>query len=274
MARIDTFIQTIYAYEADGLVLQPGEKVLLVSGSDRVAVSSGPAALHQVEELLREILPEGMQMPAEDSGGCEFVYAAPSGRVSVRAHRSRDSVLVKVVPLPAGASPRDATGVEPSAAAAPRMNEAAPPPSAAGAAQAAPAAARPRIEALFEEMVRWKCSDLHLTAGNRVLYRKDGEIVALGDSSPLTAEQVRDLLWPIVPGPNRAEFEVRRDTDFSHEILGLARFRCNLFMDRMGMGAACRVIPNHIPTVKELIDRIMAEAEKLVRIRLERMLAA
>jgi NADH:quinone reductase (non-electrogenic) len=29
-----------------------------------------------------------------------------------------------------------------------------------------------------------------------------------------------------------------------------------------------------IPTVKELIDRIMAEAEKLVRIRLERMLAA
>ena len=29
-----------------------------------------------------------------------------------------------------------------------------------------------------------------------------------------------------------------------------------------------------IPTVKELIDRIMAEAEKLVRIRLERMVAA
>ena len=29
-----------------------------------------------------------------------------------------------------------------------------------------------------------------------------------------------------------------------------------------------------IPTVQELIDRIMAEAEKLVRIRLERMLAA
>jgi nitronate monooxygenase len=29
-----------------------------------------------------------------------------------------------------------------------------------------------------------------------------------------------------------------------------------------------------IPTVKELINRIMAEAEKLVRIRLERMLAA
>ena len=29
-----------------------------------------------------------------------------------------------------------------------------------------------------------------------------------------------------------------------------------------------------IPTVRELIERIMAEAEKLVRIRLERMLAA
>ena len=51
---------------------------------------------------------------------------------------------------------------------------------------------------------------------------------------------------------NREEFERRHDTDFAYEIAGLARFRCNFFMDRKGMGGVFRVIPTKIMTAEDM----------------------
>jgi twitching motility protein PilT len=59
-------------------------------------------------------------------------------------------------------------------------------------------------------------------------------------------------LWPICPEKNREEFEEVHDTDFAYEVPGLARFRCNYFMDRTGMGAVFRQIPTQIPTIDQL----------------------
>jgi twitching motility protein PilT len=56
----------------------------------------------------------------------------------------------------------------------------------------------------------------------------------------------------IAPPPNQKEFEADHDTDFAYEIPGLARFRCNLFLDLKGIGGVFRVIPSKIPTVKDL----------------------
>ena len=55
-----------------------------------------------------------------------------------------------------------------------------------------------------------------------------------------------------MPAKNQEEFEVRNDTDFAYEIPGLARFRCNVFMDRKGMGAVFRIIPTKILTAEQL----------------------
>ena len=40
--------------------------------------------------------------------------------------------------------------------------------------------------------------------------------------------------------------------DFAYVVEGLGRFRCNVFMQRRGMGAVFRVIPEKIKTVQEL----------------------
>ena len=61
-----------------------------------------------------------------------------------------------------------------------------------------------------------------------------------------------ELLWPICSPKNRKEFESDSDTDFAYEVPGLARFRCNYFMDRTGMGAVFRQIPTKIPTMEQL----------------------
>ncbi len=101
-------------------------------------------------------------------------------------------------------------------------------------------------------MVEMKASDLHISAGSPPMVRHDGEIVILPDRPVLRAEDTEKLLWPIAPERNREEFQRRHDTDFAYEIPGLARFRCNFFMDRKGMGGVFRQIPTKIMTAEEM----------------------
>jgi twitching motility protein PilT len=96
-------------------------------------------------------------------------------------------------------------------------------------------------------------SDLHLTVGMPPLIRKDGRIQPLETGMPpLDSEAIAELLRPIVPDKNAAEFTARHDTDFAYEIVGLARFRANMFVDRKGPGAVFRVIPSQILTAEVL----------------------
>ena len=116
-----------------------------------------------------------------------------------------------------------------------------------------PASGANAIDRLFYLMFERKASDLHLSAGMPPLIRKDGEIEMLEDGAAgLDAAAMAALLDPIMPPNNRDEFARRHDTDFAYEIAGLARFRCNIFMDRKGPGAVFRVIPSKILTAEDL----------------------
>jgi twitching motility protein PilT len=111
----------------------------------------------------------------------------------------------------------------------------------------------PMIDQLFRRMCELKASDLHLSSGTPPLVRKDGEMQRLAESAgPLTIEMVRRLLWEIMPEANREDFEARHDTDFAYEIAGLARFRANVFLDRIGVGGVFRVIPSKILSAETL----------------------
>jgi twitching motility protein PilT len=109
------------------------------------------------------------------------------------------------------------------------------------------------MESLFRAMCASGASDLHLSVSMPPMIRKDGRMMPLSSThDPVTAEESRRLLTSLMPANRIEEFERRRDTDFAHEIAGLARFRCNVFMDRKGMGGVFRVIPAEILTVDKL----------------------
>jgi twitching motility protein PilT len=111
----------------------------------------------------------------------------------------------------------------------------------------------PPIDRLFHQMCTAGASDLHLSVECPPMIRKDGHIQALdATAAPLTAPGLVGLLAPIMPEVNRKEFTDRHDTDFAYEILGLARFRSNVFADRKGPGAVFRVIPSTILTAQQL----------------------
>jgi twitching motility protein PilT len=110
-----------------------------------------------------------------------------------------------------------------------------------------------RMDALFNRMSDVGASDLHLSVSMQPMVRKDGKMQALEcNETVLTPEVMDELLHSIMPERNQVEFEERSDTDFAYEIPGLARFRCNVFMDRKGMGAVFRIIPSKILTAEEL----------------------
>jgi twitching motility protein PilT len=110
-----------------------------------------------------------------------------------------------------------------------------------------------RMDALFNRMAEVGASDLHLSVSMPPMVRQDGRMQRLEcNETTLTPEVMDELLHSIMPERNQIEFEERSDTDFAYEIPGLARFRCNVFMDRKGMGAVFRIIPSKILTAEQL----------------------
>lgn len=108
------------------------------------------------------------------------------------------------------------------------------------------------MEELLRLLVEKKASDLHMPTGSPPMLRRDGEMELLAGRAPLTAAEAERLLISITPQRNREEFGARHDTDFAYEIAGVARFRCNLFMDRKGPGGVFRVIPSKIMTAEDM----------------------
>ena len=108
-----------------------------------------------------------------------------------------------------------------------------------------------RIQEYFQLMVERKASDLHLSSSNRPMFRVAGNMVPVNDQV-LSTEAVKALIGEILPERNRLEWEQCHDTDFAYELSGAARFRCNVFADRHGVGGVFRLIPSKISTFQEL----------------------
>ncbi len=118
-----------------------------------------------------------------------------------------------------------------------------------------PAAVRsgaPAIEAYLAYMSDVGGSDLHLSPDEAPMLRLQGEIVRIPGAGVCSPEETARLLFPLMPPRFKKEFESSSDTDFAHEIPGVARFRCNVFADRKGTGAVFRVIPSRIPSAEDL----------------------
>jgi len=217
VARIDRFIKPLHQLGAQSLIMTSGEKVRLSAGGAMKPLTTEAATVEQIEGFLREIVPAG----ADDD---RFEYVSPGGPVTVRVQREAGNLHVEIEPVsPAPAAVAPAAGAQTKS-----------------------------LNALLRAMVERKCSDLHISTGNPPLVRKDGEIMPLGGDTPLTAEQAHELLMGITPPRFREIYERTHDADFAHEIPGFARFRCNIFQDRLGPGGVFRVIATKIPSAEEL----------------------
>lgn len=94
-------------------------------------------------------------------------------------------------------------------------------------------------------------SDLHLSAGEPVLVRINGEIRKI-DSPSLKKEDIHNLLYDIFNDRQKMTFEEDHEIDFSIEFKDIARFRVSAYLQSRGEAIAFRPIPERIPSLAEL----------------------
>jgi len=168
------------------------------------------------------------------------------GSVRIRAQVRDGATMAVIAPSVDGQEEAAAESAPEPAPPAP------PPPATAIRPGVASSGATREIDDLFRTMVQMKASDLHISVGSPPMVRHDGEIKHLPGRGVLAPADTERILMPIAPSRNVEEFKRRNDTDFAYEIAGLARFRCNLFRDRKGVGGVFRQIPTKIITAEEM----------------------
>lgn len=107
------------------------------------------------------------------------------------------------------------------------------------------------IDDLFRLMVEQKASDLHLTSGAPPFLRLHGNMSPL-NYRQLSNQDVQGLIFEILSEKQKKSFVEKWELDFAYVVEGLGRFRCNVFMQRKGLGAVFRTIPEKIKTAQEL----------------------
>ena len=108
-----------------------------------------------------------------------------------------------------------------------------------------------QIDAFFKLMNDEGASDLHMVAGQQPVLRIRGEMERV-KFKVLNNEELKSMLYEICPEDKIKIFEETGDMDFGYEIPGLARYRCNFFQQKYGIGAVFREIPSEILSCEQL----------------------
>ncbi len=108
-----------------------------------------------------------------------------------------------------------------------------------------------QIDAFFKLMNDEGASDLHMVADQQPVLRIRGDMERV-KFKKMSNDELKSMLYEICPEDKIKMFEETGDIDFGYEIPGLARYRCNFFQQKYGIGAVFREIPSEILTCEQL----------------------
>ena len=120
-----------------------------------------------------------------------------------------------------------------------------------------------QIDAFFKLMNDEGASDLHMIAGQQPVLRVRGDMERVKFKT-MDNESLKSMLYEICPEDKIKVFEETGDMDFGYEIPGLARYRCNFFEQKYGIGAVFREIPSDILSCDQLgLPKVIAKLASL-----------
>ena len=108
-----------------------------------------------------------------------------------------------------------------------------------------------KIDAFFKLMNDQGASDLHLVSGSQPILRVHGDMERV-KYKVMENDELKGILYEICPENKIKVFEETGDIDFGYEVPNLARYRCNFFQQKWGIGAVFREIPSEILTAEQL----------------------
>lgn len=282
MAQIDNLIASMVQSNADSVVLANDKPMLVYVAGQPKAGNAIPAST--LQNVIQEVTPANLRAQLGQEGHFTFPYQSPQGIYDINVTRANGGLEIKIAPsaftdiaAARGAAAAAATAHTRTAAVMPEELAAAAPatlpaatataaPASDGAAGHAPDEASAEsdvevgddgkmiehIDELFRFMKEQEASDLHLSSDEYPMVRIHGVIKPVKGYCVSTDEHLKKILFAIAPKRNQEQWEEEKDTDFAYELKGVARFRCNFFADRKGIGAVFRLIPSEVLTVEQL----------------------
>jgi twitching motility protein PilT len=107
------------------------------------------------------------------------------------------------------------------------------------------------LHQVLTALVERDASDLILTVGAAPQLRVNGELEAV-DAEELDAATTEGLVREVLETGQFDELQRKRSLDVSFGISGLARFRCNVYLQRGSYALAVRRIPFVVPSLTDL----------------------
>lgn len=107
------------------------------------------------------------------------------------------------------------------------------------------------IKTLLQVALHYSASDVHLTVGTPPMFRVNGKLNPLGKER-LSNTDVRRMLFSLLSGSQREQFELERELDFAVTLSNRHRFRVNAHYQRNTVAVSMRLIPNSIPDMSTL----------------------
>lgn len=104
----------------------------------------------------------------------------------------------------------------------------------------------------LDTLIKEDGSDLHLSVGHHPTIRVHGSLIPISGQAVLRDEDIRLILDEILDDLSKVTFVEEHEVDFAYAYNGIARFRCNAFVQRGRVSLAMRLIPKNIQTLTEL----------------------
>jgi twitching motility protein PilT len=108
-----------------------------------------------------------------------------------------------------------------------------------------------RLSTLLKKAWQDQASDVHIREGEAVYRRIQGDLEPLEEVVADRGE-IRALVDPLMRPDQLEVFERTQEMDFACQLPGLCRMRLNLFVQRHRLCVAIRLLPEKIPSMKEI----------------------
>src|SRR5690554_5452213 len=124
----------------------------------------------------------------------------------------------------------------------------------------------PDLEEALQKVLMTSGSDLHITVDAPPMIRVDGALKPIVGAQPWGHEKVTSALLSILTPSQKARFEEALEFDFAYTLSANARFRVNFYQQRNNIGAAFRLIPTEIKSLRDLgVPEAIGNFAKLAR---------
>lgn len=110
------------------------------------------------------------------------------------------------------------------------------------------------IKEILTDAVSQKASDIFIVAGTKLSYRISGQILQIGETTIMPSDTVQYIneIFEIALIEKNVELQDESELDFSFSIIGVGRFRANVYRQRGSLAVVLRYVLFELPDYNTL----------------------